>query len=387
MTGRKTASGGTSTTMAERNAIEQIVERVVSQILESHVPQLRVDLVRRVMEELQPHLGQTSRAQSQENSPANLLKAISAIHAGTTQKEILRTLLDNTVRYSGRVALFVVRGGAATGWQGRGFENNDDVKDFVLDLTMGAAARAMQARMAFAGTAADVDPQLIAQFGGPSDDQVLILPLLLKDKVAALVYADGGDGNGKMDAAALEVLVTATSAWLEVASLRKQAPKDGAGETGERPETSFAVQTVSSFSDPFASHVPKHVAATPERSQATAVAESEPVVSAGAAAAPAPAADNFAQLPPEEADIHRKAQRFARLLVDEIKLYNQAKVTEGRKNKDLYDRLKDEIEKSRATYQKRYGTTVAAAADYFNQEIVRSLAGDDGSLMGANFRR
>ena len=387
MTGRKTASGGTATTMAERNAIEQIVERVVSQILESHVPQLRVDLVRRVLEELQPHLGQTSRAQSQENSPANLLKAISAIHAGATQKEILRTLLDNTVRYSGRVALFVVRGGAATGWQGRGFENNDDIKDFALDVNMGAAARVMQARMAFAGSAAETDPQLVAHFGAPSDDQVLILPLLLKDKVAALVYADAGtDGSGKMDAAALEVLVTATSAWLEVASLRKQGPKDGAGEAGERSEASFPVQTVSSFSDPFAGHAPKHVAATPKHSEA-AVAESEPVVSAGAAAAPAPATDDFAQLPPEEADVHRKAQRFARLLVDEIKLYNQAKVTEGRKNKDLYDRLKDEIEKSRATYQKRYGTTVAAAADYFNQEIVRSLAGDDGSLMGANFRR
>ena len=77
---------------------------------------------------------------------------------------------------------------------------------------------------------------LIAHFGAPSDDQALILPLLLKDKVAALVYADAGsDGHGKMDASALEVLVTATSAWLEVASLRKQAPKDGAGETGERP--------------------------------------------------------------------------------------------------------------------------------------------------------
>jgi hypothetical protein len=388
MTGRKTASGGTATTMAERNAIEQIVERVVSQILESHVPQLRVDLVRRVLEELQPHLGQTSRAQSAENSPANLLKAISAIHAGTTQKEILRTLLDNTVRYSGRAALFVVRGGAATGWQGRGFENNDDVKDFALDVNMGAAARVLQARMAFAGSAAEIDPLLIAQFGAPSDDQVLILPLLLKDKVAALVYADSGDASGKMDAAALEVLVTATSAWLEVASLRKQGPKDGAGEAGgERPDASFPVQTVSSFSDPFAGHAPKHVAATPPRSEAAAVAESEPVVSAGAAAAPAPATDDFAQLPPEEADIHRKAQRFARLLVDEIKLYNQAKVTEGRKNKDLYDRLKDEIEKSRATYQKRYGTTVAAGADYFSQEIVRSLAGDDGSLMGANFRR
>src|SRR2546423_12177015 len=148
MTGRKTASGGTATTMAERNAIEQIVERVVSQILESHVPQLRVDLVRRVMEELQPHLGQTSRPQSQENSPTNLLKAISAIHAGTTQKEILRTLMDNTVRYSGRVALFVVRGGAATGWQGRGFWNKDDRQKLALDVKMGGGARGFQARSA-----------------------------------------------------------------------------------------------------------------------------------------------------------------------------------------------------------------------------------------------
>ena len=59
----------------------------------------------------------------------------------------------------------------------------------------------------------------------------------------------------------------------------------------------------------------------------------------------------------EDADLQRKAQRFARLLVDEIKLYNQAKVAEGRKHKDLYDRLKEDIEKSRATYKKRYGNT------------------------------
>ena len=85
--------------------------------------------------------------------------------------------------------------------------------------------------------------------------------------------------------------------------------------------------------------------------------------------------------------MHRKAQRFARLLVDEIKLYNQVKVTEGRKNKDLYDRLREDIEKSRITYQKRYGSTVAGGADYFSQELIRSLAEDDLSIMGANFRR
>ena len=89
---------------------------------------------------------------------------------------------------------------------------------------------------------------------------------------------------------------------------------------------------------------------------------------------------------PEDQEVHRKAQRFARLLVDEIKLYNQAKVAEGRKKKDLYDRLKEAIEKSHATYRKRYGNTAAASANYFQHEIIRSLAEDDLSIMGANFR-
>ena len=89
----------------------------------------------------------------------------------------------------------------------------------------------------------------------------------------------------------------------------------------------------------------------------------------------------------EERETHSKAQRFARLLIDEIKLYNHAKVSEGRKHKDLYDRLKEDIEKSRSTYQKRYGNSAAGGADYFSQELIRSLAEDDISLLGSNFRR
>src|SRR4029077_8894609 len=104
-------------------------------------------------------------------------------------------------------------------------------------------------------------------------------------------------------------------------------------------------------------------------------------------AAAATAADPFAGMSAEDADTHRKAQRFARLLVDEIKLYNQAKVAEGRRNKDLYDRLKEDIDKSRSTFQKRYGNTAAASGDYFQREVVRSLAEDDNSVMGANFRK
>jgi len=400
MKGKKAGSSGQTAdpTMAERTGVEQSVEKVVSQVLDSHVPRLREELVRRVMEQLAQAPGAATVGVSGEGGSANLLKAICAIQSGTTQREILRTLLDNTVRYSGRGALFVVKAGAATGWQGRGFdkEGDDAIKDFALNVTTGVSEQALRSRMPFSGATRDIDPEFVAKFGAPIDDHVLVLPLLLKEKVAALVYADAGvDGAGKLDAAAVELLVLATSAWLEVASLRKQAQKEESAETaGDKTESAPPAPSAPAHSDPFAAHPPRHLAPPPEPvppspavvEQPVAVAQAEPVVTATAAAA-APATDAFANLSPEDADVHRKAHRFARLLVDEIKLYNQVKVSEGRKNRDLYDRLKEDIEKSRITYQKRYGNTAAGGADYFSQELVRSLAEDDTSIMGANFRR
>jgi hypothetical protein len=145
---------------------------------------------------------------------------------------------------------------------------------------------------------------------------------------------------------------------------------------------------VSAFSDPFAGHTPKHIEKAPEPEPAAEVVEvSTHAAAASAASAPAAAADPFAGMSAEDADTHRKAQRFARLLVDEIKLYNQAKVAEGRRHKDLYDRLKDDIEKSRSTFTKRYGSSAAASGDYFQKEVVRNLAEEDLSIMGANFRK
>jgi hypothetical protein len=380
--------------MANKTPIDQIVEKAVSQVLEEHLPELRKDLVRRVLEEVQPHLGGTAGAvgsRSAGSGAADLLHAVSAIHAGATQKEILRALLESTAGYSGRAALFVIKAGLATGWQGRGFDNNEDLKDFSLDVSSRAPAGALQSRAAVSAETAEMDPRFISQFGAPAADHVLLLPLRLKDKVAALVYADAGTGaGGKMDAPALELLVSATSAWLEVASLRKQALKEGTAEAGEKFEAP-PVQTVSSFSDPFAGHAPKHVVAAPvaveEPAMAEAAAEVVSAPAAMAAAAAAPATDAFAHMSQEDAETHRKAQRFARLLMDEIKLYNQAKVAEGRKHKDLYDRLKEDIDKSRSTYQKRYGNTVAAGADYLSSELIRSLAEDDVSLLGSNFHR
>ena len=375
--------------MAERTWMEQVVERVVSQVLETRLPRLREDLVQRVLEELQPQLGASSRA-----NPAELLRAISGIHAGTTQREILRALLDSAVPYCRRAALFVVKSGKAMGWQGRGFVDIEAIKDFSLNVHTGLGARALRDRTVADGTASEMDLRFIEQFGKPSDEQVLILPLMLKDKVAALMYADAGiDADVKTDSAALELLVFSTSAWLEVASLRKQASRES---TPESP-VGVAVGAAPSFADPFPAHASKHIVATEAPSATgaailatTAVAEETPVEDtqvAETAKSATAASAGLANLPPEEAEVHRKAQRFAKLLVDQIKLYNQAKVTEGRENKDLYDRLKEDIEKSRVTFQKRYGATAAASAEYFQNELIHTLAEDDLSIMGANFRR
>lgn len=352
--------------------------------------QAQEELVQRVLQEIQAEM--RAGAISSGSEVSDLLLDVAAIHAGKTQKEVLRALLDATVRYCGRSVLFVVKSGAATGWQARGFEDSDGIKDFALDLSAAAPGNVMVTRSAVRGPVAEMDAQFIAQFGAPANDRILLVPLHLKDKVAALVYADGGPTDGgKLNCDAVELLVAATSAWLEVASLRKQAAKEEAesapAEHAEAPPV--PVQAVPAYSDPFAAHVPQHAVAAAHTEVAAAAASSAEVAATSgmAAAAPARAADALAQLSPEDADVHRKARRFARLLMDEVKLYNQAKVAEGRKNKDLYDRLRDDIEKSKAAYHKRYGHTVAASADYFNQELIASLAEDDVSLLGPNFHR
>jgi hypothetical protein len=83
-------------------------------------------------------------------------------------------------------------------------------------------------------------------------------------------------------------------------------------------------------------------------------------------------------------DVRAKAKRFAKLLVEEIQLYNQVKVAEGRSKRDLYERLRPDIEKSRAAYQKRYGEVIRDA-DYFAEELVRILASNDRTLLGSGF--
>lgn len=131
---------------------------------------------------------------------------------------------------------------------------------------------------------------------------------------------------------------------------------------------------------------------TPETSFADLSGETEPITTAAeTASAPVGARRRYGSydsaLPVEVTDEeekrqHNDARRFARLLVSEIKLYNEQKVIDGRSQSDLYERLREYIDRSREMYDKRVKPVVAERYDYFHHELVDTLAEGDAGKLG-----
>ncbi len=91
-------------------------------------------------------------------------------------------------------------------------------------------------------------------------------------------------------------------------------------------------------------------------------------------------------LPREEWEkVEQEARRFARLLVSEIKLYNEDAVEQGRDEGDLYSRLRRDIDRSREMYEKRAHPAVRSREDFFHAELVRILAQGREDRLGPDY--
>jgi hypothetical protein len=355
--------------MAEINEIQQAVNRIVAETLERRLGNLRSEVAQQVALELGSVLAEVVPTTSQHPPAEDLLQqAVAEICGTSSQSDVLGALLNGTTNFARRVALFVMRSGSAVLWQARGFTNATALKNFALNPA-GLASRALQNGDAVTGRATDFDRDFVARVGTPHDGNAAILPLAVRDRVVALLYADGGQGaDAYLNTPALSVLARSSGLWLELLTLRKGAVASGdiSGEAAVSvPAQSFGARA----------------GAMGIGSAPAAVRKSPPPAPARPATTAAPAR----ALSPQDDELPQKARRFAKLLVDEIRLYNQTKVAAGRANRDLYDRLREDIDKSRATYDKRYGSTPVASADYFTQELVRILADNDPALLGINF--
>jgi hypothetical protein len=492
--------------LRESSATESLAATPVAELIAAHLQAAR-----------EQKLTEGSVPASEQSGAVSAVKrGVEAIEKQQTQTGVLGSLLTGAAPFAERVALFVIRNEQALGWrecEAGDPTNLESIRGITLPLSaetlLGRAARSGSPWSGFPGSNSE-DNLLIGQLGG-EPQSVAALPLVVRGKVVAVLYADAvsTDPNA-INLDALELLTrvagmavdlisgprpaaetqaseseTAASvaetavaeaeavpeaveaehayepepsyepevepqaaevvAESEFDDVREVAAEPAAevvaqseAEVAQSPAPEMFVEPVSEVAEPAVEAVAESAvefAPAPEveafaEPAAEAVAEpwteavaeevadeefaSEPV-SEPAMVEPEPALPAFAPMAPgsaaqystplgstrrrsaiaepdlpievgeEERRLHNDARRFARLLVSEIKLYNEKKVKEGRSQSDIYDRLRDDIERSREMYAKRVAPPVAARHDYFHQELVNTLAEGDSAKLGSGY--
>lgn len=374
--------------MANPTDLEQTIQSAV----ERHCAALR--------EALTAELGRAIAPAAQGAGTAAVHAAFRRIVAAGTQTAILAALLDAAATLSRRTAILVAKGDKLIGWRGRGFDPATELSTFSLAAggqvdwrdTIGGF-RQGEAKVAPAPEA--IVQQFSSVFGAAADSRAYLLPLAVKERVVGALYADCGDQSGATDPHALALLTAIAGMRLEIWAMRPRAAAAAAGaQAAEAAETAEAVEATPTEEPaveaaPEAAPVP---AAVPETAASVAVSPaptSEPVAGLAATPEPAPArlasGPDLAIIPERDHDAHKKAFRFAKLLVDDLILYNKGRVEQGRAQRDLYSVLKDDIDKSRAAYEKKWGKTPAGTVDYFHQLLVARVALGDPAILGTEY--
>ena len=362
-----------------------------------------------------------------------------------TQAEVLNALVARAANFAPRVVLFVVKSTNALAWAARGLDEtigNTSVRGVSVSLQSDTVLRgALNTQQTFYGSPDQQGENalIFGKLGSLQPQRVLAVPLKVRGKAAAIIYADSAErGEAAINVEAIELLVNTAGMVVELVSLRARMAE---GAQVARPVTSSPQPAT-----------PETPPAPPVAAQAPAPPVVEPLappppapppasindwqLQAAGAPEPPPVASSFVvdtrpsqalsnEAPPrvsgelwgarpsgnlsappiepprsiesapsrsprsaadmsEEEKAHNDARRFARLLVSEIKLYNEQKVAEGRRNNDLYDRLKEDIDRSRQMYEKRVTSSVAAKFDYFYDELVNTLAEGDAARLGSD---
>ncbi len=116
----------------------------------------------------------------------------------------------------------------------------------------------------------------------------------------------------------------------------------------------------------------------------------EPAIVEPPAAAPEPAvaaaasaiAFRVEDLPPEQQELHRRANRHAKVSMQDIYLLRPKDVKLARENKDICVRLRGDIEKARKEYVRRFGPILEHPVDYFYHWMVEVLAEGKPETLG-----
>jgi hypothetical protein len=415
----------------ELTALQQQLNDSFTRLLDRHAEvQMDGSLAASILEHLRAaheegvDLAASASSRAKASSDMAIVKAaIEEIYEQGSQSDILKTLVNRSASFAPRVAFFVIKGENANGWRARGFEGTvGDRAVQQISLSNGSdtiVSRVVKSKATWSGglgSHAD-DHLLLNQLGDEPPQRIVGVPLLVRKRVVAVLYADSaGLDSEAINLEALETLARVAGMAVELGSVgkvQKSAPAESAAPAPEpsytptreyeEPESPAYADTLSptesvpepepepQYAEPAAQY------SEPEPEYSEPAPEPEPVVASTPAAesgsTPLGSRRRYgldAELPvnvasDEERRVHNDARRFARLLVSEIKLYNEQKVMEGRSQSDLYDRLREYIDRSREMYDKRVKPDVALRYDYFHHELVSTLAEGDAQKLGVNY--
>jgi hypothetical protein len=350
----------------------------------------------------------------------HMLSSQQEMLAATDQVGLLTQLLLACTVSCPRVAFFIVKKETAVGWAARGFEGaqDTDVRNLSIgvqeETILGSACRSGGTARGGPGAFAK-DREFFSPLGGETPADALAVPIFIRDKVVAILYGDSGREDQIADPEVPEILAYHAGLCLETLATRQKYPRPkpalrrsrAEAEPAAPPEPAPAPQSAvasspavssqaapapqsASLSGILQSQAVEAPAARPPEAPAAPppptpeVEEVEEIEEEVKLAPPAPAetpAVDLDGLPEEERRSHEEARRFARLLVSEIVLYNEKQAEEGRRNKDIYERLKEDIDRSLQMYEQRVSAKVRASSNYFYEELVRTLANGDVSAI------
>ena len=309
---------------AERHRAEQIVQ------VERQQAEMQLDAERkRADAEIQKarENGQSTDARVLEREAAlacfeRLLAGIHALDSAASLTAALDALLTHAAAATNRAALFLVSGDRLKSWKTVGLPALE-AQPFEAAITgPGLLANAVRTASPVASGEGQPAPAFAAV---PADRIGLAVPILVGGRAVAVLYADNVGPKVEVPAAwpeEVETLGCHASAVLGLLTASRTLQALG-GANG-----SHAVATNGVDGD------------------------------------------------------EQGARRYARLLVSEIKLYNEGAVRAGREKRDLLARLRTEIDRARRMYEERVPPAVAARGLYFQQELVQTLAGGDPGLLG-----
>ncbi len=364
------------------------------------------------------------------------------LDAAANQVEALHRFLELARRRASRVALLVAKGGSLGVWKAVGFSEHglDDeaVRKVSFNLPdAGAIAKVLEGSPERLPKGNDVSARLEA---GDAVESVL-LPMVVKEKISGAIYADAVPGEeSKFDPDALAILTFFAGLVVDRLAARKLRPSPPLRPIPARPDSAIdddisdlgiprprEVPIASAMPSP-PSFAPIPMLEPPAPAPAAAAApepapepesppstgwEAVPAVTEPAAwespaatvrmpeAAPPPSPapawkpDSTGVSPgaggrrlagplarPEGDERREEARRFAKLLVSEIKLYNERAVQEGREQGNIYGRLKEDIDRSRQMYDERIPDDVRSSTNFFYEELVRTLADGRAESLG-----